>query len=42
MKPTKSGTESIISENAGIVSYKVDGLENVLTPNDLAILIVNY
>ncbi len=31
-----SGTESIISENAGIVSYKVDGLENVLTPNDFS------
>ncbi len=29
-----SGTEDVKAEIAGIVSYKVDGLENVLTPKD--------
>ena len=29
-----SGTEDVKTELAGIVSYKVDGLESVLTPND--------
>ena len=30
-----SGTENIKTETAGIVSYKVDGLENVLKPDSL-------
>lgn len=31
-----SGTENIKTELAGIVSYKVDGLEGVLSPNDFS------
>ena len=31
-----SGTENVMTEKAGTVSYKVDGLENVLNPNDFS------
>ena len=31
-----SGTENVKTSIAGIVSYKIDGLENVLTPNDFS------
>lgn len=31
-----SGTENITAQNSGTVSYKVDGLENVLNPNDFS------
>ena len=31
-----SGTENIKTEVAGIVSYKVDGLEDILTPSDFS------
>lgn len=31
-----SGTENVMTEKAGTVSYKVDGLESVLNPNDFS------
>lgn len=31
-----SGTEDVKAKNAGLVSYKVDGLEEVLTPTDFS------
>ncbi len=33
-----SGTEDVKAQNAGLVSYKVDGLEKVLTPSDFSSL----